>query len=268
MTVPDPDKLRIDTTTPNAARIYDYTLGGTVNFEADRQAAEFMFQLIPSTRKWVRMLRAFLQEASRTLYDEGFTQFLDLASGLPTQDHIHAVVPEARVVYNDIDPLTVTYAQSLLADLDRVSYTEGDVRQIEAILRSDPVRKLLDLEDKVAIGFNGINVFLSQEETRHIAQTLHDWAPAGSKLFVTFETKNPDKMTPQFEQFLGMFAATGSPMTLHSLEDNVSWMKPWQVDRLEPLAEFLAMPDDYIVEEDREGVDLEFYGCIMSKDTG
>jgi hypothetical protein len=51
------------------------------------------------------MLRSFLQEVAQTLHDEGFRQFLDLASGLPTQDHIHSVAPEARVVYNDVDPL-------------------------------------------------------------------------------------------------------------------------------------------------------------------
>lgn len=260
-----PDFPSLDTSIPNAARIYDYTLGGTVNFEADRAAAEGMFALVPSTKKWVSMLRSFIQEAVRTLYDEGYTQFLDLASGLPTQDHIHAVAPEARVVYTDNDPLTVEHAHILLENKPNVRYIMGDVRQIEQILQSAVVKEVLDLNQKLVIGFNGINVFLTEAEIRRIAQTLYDWSPADTKLFVTYETRNPDKTTPQFEQFLAMFAATGSPMKLHSLEENLAFMKPWQVDRLQPVAEFLGLPTDFITEADREGVDLEFYAAIMKK---
>lgn len=268
MTSPNPESMEIpqlNTAIPSAARIYDYTLGGSANYEADRMAANGMFQLLPSTQKWVRMLRSFLQEAAQTLYDEGFRQFLDLASGLPTQDHIHSVLPNARVVYNDIDPVTVSHGRILITGLENVRYSLGDVRQIEAILASDAVKELIDLNDKVAIGFNGINVFLSEEEIRHIAQVLHDWAPAGSKLYVTFETKAGDKMTPAFQNFLGMFAATGSPMWLYSLDENVNMMEPWVVERLEPLREFLGLPADFVSEADREGVDLEFYGCIVNK---
>lgn len=261
----DQNLASFDTSFPNAARIYDYTLGGTANFEADRMAAEGMFQLIPSTKKWVRMLRSFIQEAAQTLHEEGFTQFLDLASGLPTQDHIHTVVPDARIVFVDNDPLTVEHAKSLLEGVENVSYLTGDVRQIESILSSDAVKEMLDPNWKVVIGFNGINVFLTPEEIQHIARTLYDWAPAGSRLYLTYETRNPEKTTPQFEQFLGMFAATGSPMHLHSLEENLEWMRPWQVDRLKPVSEFLGLPDDFVTEADREGVDLEFYAAIMAK---
>jgi hypothetical protein len=33
-------KREIDTTRPHIGRIYDYVLGGTQNFEADRQVAD------------------------------------------------------------------------------------------------------------------------------------------------------------------------------------------------------------------------------------
>jgi hypothetical protein len=256
----------IDTSVPNAARIYDYTLGGTTNYEPDRQAAEFMFQLLPSTQKWVRMLRSFQQEVAQTLHEEGFNQFLDLASGLPTEDHIHSVLPSSvRVVYNDIDPVTVTHATTLLEGVSNVKYNLADVRDIEKILASDVVKEMIDLNEKVAIGFNGIGVFFSKEENERVAKMLHDWAPAGSKLYVTYETREAGKTTPAFEQFLGMFAATGSPMYLLSLEENVEMMKPWQSERLEPVADFLNLPSDFVTEADREGVGLEFYAAILRK---
>jgi hypothetical protein len=88
-----PGKKPMDTNVPNAGRVYDYVLGGHHNFEADRQAAEYMISLVPSTRKWVRMLRMFLQEAARQLGQEGFDQFLDFASGLPTEESQELVKP-------------------------------------------------------------------------------------------------------------------------------------------------------------------------------
>jgi hypothetical protein len=259
------DLSEFSTPFPNAARIYDYTLGGTVNFAPDRGAAEGMFQLIPSTQKWVRMLRAFIQEAAKSLHAEGFEQFLDLASGLPTQDHIHAVLPTARVVYSDIDPLTVRYGQLALAGNPLVRYLEGDVTNLQGILGSTAVAELINLEQKVAIGFNGINVFLTPTQIQQIAQELYAWAPAGSKIFLNYETRNPEKTTLAFEQFLGMFAATGSPMHLHSLEENLAWMAPWQVEKVAPVDEFLGYPPGYVTEADHEGVDLQFYAAIMTK---
>ena len=39
-----------NTSVPNIARMQDYFLGGTNNFEADRAAAEQVLRLIPSIR--------------------------------------------------------------------------------------------------------------------------------------------------------------------------------------------------------------------------
>lgn len=250
---------------PNAARIYDYTLGGTFNVEADRQAAEAMFQLLPSTAKWVKMLRAFLKRAARDLHAQGFTQYLDLGSGLPTQDHIHSVAPDATVVYVDIDPVTVEYGTELLAEVPTAHYMQGDVREIEQILESDVVKAHIDLNKKVAIGLNGVTVFMRRPEITHLAKVLHDWAPAGSMIYVTFETKGIGKSSPAFEQMMGIFAATGSPMYLVSLEENMEMMKPWRTVIIDTLADYLELPIDHITEADREGVELEFYAALLGK---
>lgn len=106
----------------NAARVYDYMLGGTHNYQADQLAAEFMSALVPSTRNWVRRLRRFLHRASTELAAEGFDRFLDLGSGLPTQEHIHASAPHARVVYVDKDPMVVSFATEILCGNSEVCY--------------------------------------------------------------------------------------------------------------------------------------------------
>src|SRR5215216_2437236 len=92
---------------PSAARIYDYLSGGSFHFPVDRGAAGYMVLLVPSVPKWLQMLRSFLQKAATKLWDDGMTHFVDFGSGLPSESHIHAVLPKAKVIYFDLDPYVV-----------------------------------------------------------------------------------------------------------------------------------------------------------------
>src|SRR4030042_124610 len=106
-----------DASKPNAGRIYDFVLGGNHNFEVDRLAAQQVLKAIPDFPQLARMVRWFLGEAVRVLAAEGMTQFIDFASGLPTMDHIHQITPAGtKVIYSDIDPVTVAYGQEILKD--------------------------------------------------------------------------------------------------------------------------------------------------------
>lgn len=254
------------TSIPNAARVYDYLLGGTHNYEADRQAAAYMTTLVPSTEKWVRKLRRFLHAAATQLGREGFVRFLDLASGLPTEDHIHQTVPGARVVYVDNDPLVFAYGSKLLGEDPHLRYLQADIRDVATILGSSVVKGLLGEKDPIAIGFNAVTCFLADDEIRRIARTLHDWAPPGSKLFASFETKAEDLMTPKMQEFVAMFQRLGSPYHFLTLERSKDLMKPWVEDErgFLPLTEWLGL-DEVTPPEDREGVGLEFYGAILVK---
>lgn len=260
------DVREINTTIPSGSRVYDFTLGGSHNFEADRQAAEFMFSLLPSTPKWVRLLRSFMQEAVAQLGSEGFDRFLDLGSGLPTADHIHAILPEARIIYTDFDPVTVTYGQELTRNMPNVRFLEADVRSLETILRSPVVEEMFGDDRRVAIGLNGMTCFFQEEELQEIFTSLYNWAAPGSKLFCTFETKHANLTTPKLEQFLGMFAQMGSPYYFLTPEQSRALSHPWRIEEgaYKPITEWLDTPD-LITPEDREGVELEFYGAILVK---
>ncbi|HYR07767.1 MAG TPA: SAM-dependent methyltransferase [Longimicrobium sp.] len=255
---------------PNAARIYNYMLGGSHWFPADQGAADYMSSLVPSTAKWVRMLRDFLQQAARQLHGEGFRHFVDFASGLPTEDHIHPVVPGARVVYSDVDPYTLQVARELTAGLPDVLYLEHDVRQARALLESPRVTEFLGGERRVALGFSGITVFLSPDEIRALLRDLYDWAAPGSRLYITWETRQPGQMTPRLQQFLDMFEQTGSPFHLYTPQEAIEMCGPWRIPAggLPTVAEFLGLPPGHITDEDREGVGLEFYAGILEKPAG
>lgn len=256
----------MDINVPNAARVYDYSLGGSHNFEADRQAAEFMFTLVPSTRKWVRLLRMFLHDAAQEMSEQGFDLFLDLASGLPTVEHIHSTVPNAKVIYVDNDPVVVNYGKEILGDNKNVRFLEEDIRNIDQVLASPVIQEVFGDNRRVAIGLNGVTVFLSDEEIQRIMQATYEWAAPGSKMWVTWETQAAGAMTPQWGQFLGMFDQMGSPMHLVPEDKARELVKPWQVDERDfrPITAWLDLKD-YITEADREGVGLEFYGVYLHK---
>ena len=258
----------LDSSVPSAARIYDYTLGGTRNFEADRRAAEHMFTLLPSTRKWVRMLRESLRQFASRLAGEGFSRFVDFGSGLPTSDHVHAAAPGARVVYSDKDPETVAHALALLEKTPNVLYLESDLRAAKALLESAQVREFLGEGDRrTALGANAVTVFLSEEEIRSFCRDLFDWAAPGSKLFKTFETKDPALTTPRWDQFEAMFHRLGEPFRLCAIDEYLDMCRPWTVDAAGPvpLERFLGHPVGTITEEDREGIGLSFYAVILEK---
>lgn len=256
----------MDQTIPNAARVYDYVLGGTHHFEADRRAAELMLSLLPSTPRWVRQLRRFLQVASRRLGDDGLQHFLDLGSGLPTETHIHSTVANAQVVYVDNDPVVVSYGQQLLGDNPNARYLHADIREIEAILPSPTVQRMLGGAPRVAIGLNAVSCFLRPQELRRLMHALHAWAPQGSRLFITFETKTEGAMTPRLQQFLDMFTQMGSPYHFLTLEQSKALLEPWQLSApgIRPLSDWLGRSEQ-LEPGDDEGVGLQFYGAIAHK---
>ncbi len=144
----------IDTTVPNVAREYDYWLGGKDHFAADREAADRIAHAVPAIPRLARQNRDFLQRAVRYCADQGITQFLDIGSGLPTNQNVHEVAqsanPAARVVYVDIDPVVVSHAKALLSG-SQTAAVLADVCRPGDILAAPEVRRLIDFSRPVAM---------------------------------------------------------------------------------------------------------------------
>src|SRR5687767_6673046 len=108
----------IDLSRPSAARIYDAHLGGSHNFQVDREAAAKIVALMPELPDILRANRSFLRRAVRHLVGQGITQFLDLGSGIPTVGNVHEIAwkanPDCRIVYVDVDPIAAAHSQTIL----------------------------------------------------------------------------------------------------------------------------------------------------------
>ena len=79
----------IDFERANAARIYDYILGGANNFEVDREFAKRMMTLLPDAQALAQENRGFLRRVVAFLTEQGIRQFIDEKSykpGLATYD--------------------------------------------------------------------------------------------------------------------------------------------------------------------------------------
>jgi hypothetical protein len=196
----DPDDsglpTEIDTSKPHPARIYDYLLGGKDHFAADRETATTALEAWPTARTAARENRAFLGRAVRYLAAEaGITQFLDIGSGLPSVGNVHEVaqdvLPAARVVYVDNDPIVLTHARALLASkpAGRCAYIHADLRDPDRILRHQATRETLDFSQPVGLILGAVLHFVPDEdEPRLIMRKLVDALPAGSYVVASHTT--------------------------------------------------------------------------------
>lgn len=148
----------LDTTTASAARMYNYALGGTDNYQVDRQAIDALEDMMPGACVGARDNRRYLERVVHYLAGEcGIRQFIDNGSGLPTQNNVHQVAqranPGARVVYIDSDPVVLRHQKvsALLAEDKSTAFILEDARNVDLILSHPDTTRLIDFDEPVAV---------------------------------------------------------------------------------------------------------------------
>jgi hypothetical protein len=174
---------------PSSARIYDALLGGSHNFEADREAAKRLLAMIPAAGEMARANRAFLHRAVEFMLDAGVRQFLDIGSGIPTVGNVHEIaqrrVPEARVAYIDIDPVAVAHAGEILRDNRFAAAVQADMRFPEAILGHASVRRLIEPDRPIGLLLVAMLHFVPDEDAYPAVERLLAGLPAGSYVAIS-----------------------------------------------------------------------------------
>jgi SAM-dependent methyltransferase len=179
-----------DPATPNVARIYDYYLGGKDNFAADREAARRVMEFVPEIAKMAQMSREFIRRTVQFLVAAGIRQFIDLGAGLPSQGNVHEIAqtvnPEARVVYVDNDPVVLAHAQALLADNERTTVIQGDLREPGQILSDPGLNRSIDLGQPVGILlYSVLHLLPDDDEVTRIVATLRDALRPGGYMAIS-----------------------------------------------------------------------------------
>ncbi|MFJ8330102.1 SAM-dependent methyltransferase [Streptomyces sp. NPDC094437] len=235
----------IDISVPSVSRIYDYYLGGSHNFEVDREAARKAMEFLPGVPKIMQANRAFMRRAVRYAAGQGITQFLDIGSGIPTFGNVHEVaqslVPGARVVYVDHDPVAVAHSQAVLDGNADAEVVAADLLGPQEILASDGVRRLIDLNRPVALLLVAILHFVEDvEEVRAAVRELRDACAPGSLLVLTHASFEGVAVAPErAEGFVDVYKDIRNPLIMRSREEIARFFEGYEM--VEP--GLVPMPD-------------------------
>jgi S-adenosyl methyltransferase len=206
----------IDLDRPNAARIYDYLLGGAANFEQDRAFADKLLSVMPEARSAARLNRAFLRRAVRFCVESGIRQFLDIGSGIPTAGNVHEIAqdlaPESRVLYVDTEPVAITHSELILRGNDRAAALRADLVDPDAILGSAAARRLIDLDQPVAVLMVAVLHFIpdSAGPQAAVARYVDAMAP-GSCLVISHGTHQPEFEQGRADEVERLYQRSANP---------------------------------------------------------
>jgi len=219
MTAPTPPEVRYtDPAVPTVARIYNYLCGGTDHFTADRRAAEQILAAVPDARDRAQANRAFILRTVSAMAAAGIGQFIDVGAGLPHGPAVHQaariLVPDARVVYVDIDPVACTLWQTLLVGDDGAAAVMADAGDPEAILAHPEVRRLIRFIAPVGVLFGAVLPFLGAAAGPGVAAFRQRMGP-GSMLALSHVTATgtPPKMAAEVQDIC---AAAGAGVTFRT----------------------------------------------------
>jgi O-methyltransferase involved in polyketide biosynthesis len=250
----------VDLERPNAARIYDWFLGGTANWAIDREFGARAVETFPMIKTIARVGRDFLGRGVGYLARNGVTQFLDLGSGVPTVGNVHEVAdsinPGSRCVYVDIEPVAVAHSQILLerdGDLSRHAVVHGDLRNPAEIWAQAMDTGVLDPRRPIGLIMVGVLYFLGAEDnTNEVVAAYRDLLPSGSYLLASHLTEEGvpqegedggrDKIREQYKQSSTPFYfRTRAEFTrffdgLELVEPGVVWLPEWHTEVAESKA--------------------------------
>ncbi|MFJ5303281.1 SAM-dependent methyltransferase [Streptomyces sp. NPDC088350] len=235
----------VDISVPSVSRIYDYYLGGSHNFEVDREAARKAMEFLPGLPKIMQANRAFMRRAVRFAAAEGITQFLDIGSGIPTFGNVHEVAqeasPGAHVVYVDHDPVAVAHSQAVLAGNATAGVLAADLRKPQEILASPEVQHLIDVNRPVALLLVAILHFVEDTDDPYgaVAQLREALAP-GSLLILTHASYEGLPLPPErAEGAVDVYKDIRNPLIMRSREEIARFFEGY--DMVEP--GLVPMPD-------------------------
>ena len=205
----------IDVSRPHVARMYDYYLGGKDNFQVDRDAVARIEKAMPEIGVLAQQNRAFLRRVVRFMSRQGIRQFIDIGSGLPTAGNTHEiaqqVVPDARVVYIDNDPIVLAHGRALLATDDNTTVATADMRRPAEVLKHPETTRLIDFTAPVGVLLVAMVHFLTLEERSMVMDQLRDALPSGSYIAATHVTVdgNAAEAAAKIEE---VYATTPTPI--------------------------------------------------------
>lgn len=212
-----------ETGAASIARVYDYLLGGSHNFPADRAAAGEFLARWPDAAETMNANRAFLGRAVRYLSEHaGIRQFLDVGSGIPTMGNVHEIAQQAaadcRVVYVDNDEVAVLHSQAILSGNENTAVIQADLRRPQEILDHPGLRGMLDLSRPAALLLVAVlHFFPDEEDPARLVAVLCDALAPGSYVVISHGTT--DAQPQHVAEAMAHYARTTAPFQPRGYDD-------------------------------------------------
>ncbi|HEX3785234.1 MAG TPA: SAM-dependent methyltransferase [Pseudonocardiaceae bacterium] len=221
----------VDITKPNAARVYDYILGGANNFDVDRVFAKHVIDIMPDLAFLAIENRSFLRRSTRFLVDQGIRQFLDLGSGIPsvgsTHEVVQAVDPNARVVYVDFEAVAVAHSEMMLADNDNAAIVRADYRDVPSVLDSPVTRSLIDFSQPVGLlMFTSMHFVADSDSPKDLVAAYRDATVAGSYLALSHATADD---RPEMEDIASAYGQTANAVVMRSKDRVAAFLDGYEL---------------------------------------
>ncbi|HEX5117246.1 MAG TPA: SAM-dependent methyltransferase [Pseudonocardiaceae bacterium] len=255
----------VDEKTPNAARVYDYYLGGEHNFTADRELGDKVAQAFPVIRATAMLNRAWLRRVVVDALAAGVRQFLDIGSGVPTMGNVHeivrAVLPDgerATVVYVDYEAVAVQHSRIVLERDGATGWAaivQEDLRHPDAILDHPDTARLIDFDRPVCLMLVSVLHFVGpDDQPDELLEAYRGRLAPGSRLAIshgTVDSLDPDD--PQQGRVTALYRNSSNPTWSRSRDQIRPWFGDW------PLLHYpdLVHPADWLPEPDVELTDDE-----------
>jgi O-methyltransferase involved in polyketide biosynthesis len=153
---------------------------------------------------------------------QGIDQFIDIGSGLPSAENTHQVaqrvIPNARVVYVDIDTAAVTHGRQILNGNPSTAFIQGSVLELESIFNHPETQSLIDFSKPVGVVMMGLLHFFSVDTDRGILKVLRETLTPGSLVSFThgvLDYQNKEAIQP----LLSAYARTPTPLIMRPMAE-------------------------------------------------
>ncbi|MFJ4338579.1 SAM-dependent methyltransferase [Streptomyces sp. NPDC088915] len=264
----------LDFSKPSVARMYDHLLGGTDNYQVDRDACEELLKMAPSTRDLALVNRAFLVRSVRYLArEQGVRRFLDHGSGLPTSPNVHevaqAVDPACEVVYIDNDPVVSAHGRmSLAEDPTTTAVLEMDMRQTDDIFDSPQVQRLLRGDRPVAALFVSVlHCIRDTDDPWGLVRGVAERLPAGSYMVISQLASDDPELRSEITNFMDDVTGGnwGEVRSLGGVKRFFDGLELLEVEEQEPVEVSRWRPDSDLAPRQRTKEWIEYGGVARIK---
>jgi O-methyltransferase involved in polyketide biosynthesis len=244
----------LDLERPNAARVYDWLLGGTTHWAIDRVFGERAVHHLPIVKSLAKVNREFLGRTVRHCVRNGVTQFLDIGSGIPTVGNVHEIAdsldPRSRCVYVDYEHVAVSHARILLdrhGNPKRHTVVQARMQDVTEVWTKAVDSKVLDPTKPVALTMVALLHFIPDELGVHEAVAgYRELLPPGSRLVLSHVTEEgvPDDLRAQLAKVVDQYRESSTPCHFRDLDKiaaffgdfdlidpGLVWLPEWHLDK-------------------------------------